>query len=311
MTAVVHVIVPAPEADVAADALWRAGAAAIEERPGLLIAAAASDGPGGGDPAPLLAAVAGRWPAEVRAVDLDDALDAWRPYARAVIVGGRLVVRPPWVARPDDPDGAPDDPGSAPCGPPGSGGLRRPGPGGAAGGRREVVIDPGRAFGHGAHPSTRLALAALVDLVTGGERVLDVGCGSGVLAIAALALGAGSAVGVDTDPAALVAARGNAARNGVAARLQVVGHVGALGRAGGRDGPNGPFDLVVANMLLPDLVSVAPAVAATLAPTGTAVVSGVLAAQRADLVAAYEAAGLAPCAEREDEGWLALTLRAG
>lgn len=301
MSAAVFVAVPASEAELAADALWQAGAAAIEERPGLLIAATAPDGPGGGDPAPLLAAVAGRWPAEVRAVDLDRALDAWRAHARAVSVGGRLVVRPPWVARPDDPDAGP-----GPSGPSGCGGL--PGPAGRSGGRPEVVIDPGRAFGHGGHPSTRLALAALVDLVVGGERVLDVGCGSGVLAIAALVLGAATAVGVDTDPAALAATRDNAVRNGVTERLEVRGHGGGLDAASGW---GGPFDLVVANMLLPDLASVAPAVGAALGPAGAAVLSGVLADQRADLVAAYRAVGLAPRAEAEDEGWLALTLRAG
>lgn len=269
MSLAVHVAVPDGDADLAADALWQAGAAAIEERPGLLVAGAA-----GGDPAPLLAAVAGRWPAEVVVVDLDAALDAWRRHAMAVAVGDRLVVRPPWVA----------SPGSGPV---------------------EVVIDPGRAFGHGAHPSTRLVLAALDGLIAGGERVLDVGCGSGVLAIAALALGAGTAVGVDIDPAAVAATRDNAVRNGVAGRLEVLGPAADLA------GAAGPFDLVLANMLLHDLVGVAPGVAGRLAPGGAVAVSGVLAGQRGDLVAAYRAAGLAPVAERAEDGWSGVILRAG
>jgi len=265
----VRVAVPAPEAELAADALWQAGAAAIEERPGELVAAAA-------DPAPLLAAVAGRWPAAVEAVDLDAALDAWREHARPVVVGRRLVVHPPW---------APPEAGVA--------------------GRRPVVIDPGRAFGHGAHPSTRLVLAALDDLVRGGERVLDLGCGSGVLAVAALVLGAATAVGVDVDPAALAAAVDNGRRNGVADRLTVV--EGATGTAA----PAAGYDLVVANLLLPDLVELAPTVWRSLAAGGTAVVSGVLDAQRDRLAAAYRDVGLAPLGSAGEDGWLALTLRAG
>lgn len=265
----VRVAVPAPEAELAADALWQAGAAAIEERPGELVAAAA-------DPAPLLAAVAGRWPAAVEAVDLDAALDAWREHARPVVVGRRLVVHPPW---------APPEAGVA--------------------GRRPVVIDPGRAFGHGAHPSTRLVLAALDDLVRGGERVLDLGCGSGVLAVAALVLGAATAVGVDVDPAALAAAVDNGRRNGVADRLTVV--EGATGTAA----PAAGYDLVVANLLLPDLVELAPTVERSLAAGGTAVVSGVLDAQRDRLAAAYRDVGLAPLGSAGEDGWLALTLRAG
>ncbi len=141
----------------------------------------------------------------------------------------------------------------------------------------------------------------------GGERVLDIGCGSGVLAVAAIALGAGTATGVDLDPAAVAATRDNAARNGVADRLAVVGTVAALEDVGGR------YDLVVANMLLPDLVGVAPVVAGAVAAGGAVVVSGLLVEQGDDALAAYEPHGLGPAsvaASSRQDGWLALTLRA-
>jgi ribosomal protein L11 methyltransferase len=264
----------AADVDLAADALWRAGAVAIEEREAseglVLIAGVAA----GGDTEPLLAAVAGRWPAELVPVDLDAALDAWRDHARLVEVGDRLVVRPPWA---------------------------RPSP--RASGRIELVIDPGRAFGSGAHPSTRLALAALERSLVGDARVLDAGCGSGVLAIAALRLGASRATGIDVDPAALDATRRNAERNGVLDRLSVsdasVDHVAAT---------RGPFELVLANMLLPQLVAMAGPLRAALAPGATLVLSGVLTEQRRPLLAAY--ALLEPAAEQADEGWLAVTFPA-
>jgi len=270
-TFVVRVAVPAVDADVAADAMWQAGAIAIEERDtptGLLLVAGVAPG---ADIGPLLAAVDRRWAAEVVAVDIDAALDAWRTFARAVRVGDRLVVRPPWVsARP-------------------------------AGEAVEVLIDPGRSFGSGAHASTRLALVALERLVGGGERVLDAGCGSGVLGIAALVLGAAEVVGVDHDPAAIAASRANAARNRVGDRFTPSD--GPLDEAAAVDGP---FDLVVANLLLPDLLALAPALGAALAADGLLVVSGVLVDQQRPVVAAA-GSGLVPVAEDAAEGWLAVT----
>ena len=298
----VQVTVPADEAELAADALWAAGAAAVEQRPADAAVVLVAGPHAGGDVDALVAVVAGRWPAEVVPVDLGAALDAWRAHARAVRVGP-LVVRPPWVPVP-----AVEEPGGD--GPP-----------------VDVVVDPGRAFGSGAHASTRLALAALADLVAAGDRVLDVGCGSGVLAVAALRLGAARAVGIDTDPHAVAATRANAARNGVADRLVVreldaagAAHVADLPDPGGPADPAGPagvvpdpagrYDLVVANLLLPELVTALPAIARAVAPHGAAVVSGILADQVDALVAAAAPAGLAADgAPRVVDGWAALTLR--
>jgi ribosomal protein L11 methyltransferase len=271
-TSVVRVAVPAADTEVAADAMWQAGAIAIEERDtpsGVLLVADAAPG---ADIGGLLAAVDRRWPAEVVAVDIDAALDAWKPFARAVRAGDRLVVRPPWV------------------------------PAIPAEGAVEVVVDPGRAFGSGAHASTRLALAAVERLVGGGERVLDAGCGSGVLGIAALALGAAEAVGVDHDPAAIAASRANATRNRVGDRFTASGR--PLDEVAAADGP---FDLVVANLLLPDLLALAPALGAALAADGSLAVSGIVVGQRRPTVTAAARSGLVPVGGEAIEGWLAVT----
>jgi len=260
------------DVELAADALWRAGAVAIEEREtptGILLVAGVAPG---ADIAPLLEAVHDRWPAEASAVDVDGALDAWRAFARPVTVGRRLLVRPPWV------------------------------PAGPRAAAVEVLIDPGRAFGSGAHASTRLALAAIERLVRGGERMLDAGCGSGVLGVVALVLGAAEAVGVDHDPGAVAAARANAARNWVGDRFTVTGRPLDAVVAGGP-----LFDLVAANMLLPDLLDVAPALRAALAADGSLVVSGILADQRRPVVARAGRLGLVPVGEKTAEGWLAIT----
>lgn len=260
------------DAELAADALRQAGAAAVEERAvpgGMLLVGALADG---GDPTPLLAAVAGRWPAEAVPVDPRAALDAWRPYARAV-TAGRVTVRPPWVS----PSPSPSDAGAI-----------------------ELVVDPGRAFGSGSHASTRLALAALGDVLRGGERVVDVGCGSGVLAVAALALGAAGALATDVDPEALAATRANAERNGVADRLRVVPALADI--------PPREADVVVANILAPVLVELAPAVTALLASGGTLVLSGFLTARRPGVVAAYPA--LEERATAAEDGWSAVVLAA-
>lgn len=139
-----------------------------------------------------------------------------------------------------------------------------------------LVLDPGAAFGTGSHPTTRLVLAWLEREVRGGEAVLDYGCGSGILAIAALKLGAARAVGVDIDPLALEAARYNASANSVG--LDVRAADAALDiRA----------DLTVANILANPLRMLAPLLAAHTRPGGRIALSGILAGQSDEVMAAY------------------------
>jgi ribosomal protein L11 methyltransferase len=139
-----------------------------------------------------------------------------------------------------------------------------------------LVLDPGAAFGTGSHPTTRLVLAWLEREVRGGETVLDYGCGSGILAIAALKLGAARATGVDIDPLALEAARYNASANAV--RLEVLAAEAALAI---------DADITVANILANPLRMLAPLLAAHTRPRGRLALSGILVAQAPEVLAAY------------------------
>jgi ribosomal protein L11 methyltransferase len=145
-----------------------------------------------------------------------------------------------------------------------------------------VRLDPGLAFGSGTHPTTALCLRWLDGLASDGAlrdaTVLDFGCGSGILALAALKLGAARAVGVDNDPQALIATRDNAARNDVDARLQVwLPH----------EVPAAPYPVVVANILASALDQLAETLAAHVGPGGRIALSGILVGQEEPLLARY------------------------
>lgn len=160
-----------------------------------------------------------------------------------------------------------------------------------------VVLDPGLAFGTGSHPTTQLCLRWLARELRPNESMLDYGCGSGILAIAAALLGAGQVAGVDIDPQALLAARANAARNGVRVTFHSPDeHVPAVSAS---------FDVVVANILANPLVLLAPALARRVRVGGRIVLSGILAGQADDVASAYRRwfrIGI----DETREGWVAL-----
>jgi ribosomal protein L11 methyltransferase len=159
-----------------------------------------------------------------------------------------------------------------------------------------LALDPGLAFGTGSHPTTRLCLRWLARELRAGETVLDYGCGSGILAIAACRLGAARVVGTDVDPQALSASRANALRNGVEAAFLTVDRL---------RGERIPFDVVVANILANPLVLLAPALAQRVRSGGRIVLSGILDAQAAAVVTAYRRwFNIAVC--DSDDGWVAL-----
>jgi len=163
-----------------------------------------------------------------------------------------------------------------------------------------IRLDPGVAFGTGTHPTTRLCLTWLARHPPRGLRVLDYGCGSGVLAIAAAALGAREVVGTDIDAQALLAARANSERNAVAARYTAPDRL-----------PAGTFDVVLANILANPLRVLAPMLLARVAPGGSLVLSGVLARQADELIEVYartdSAVALSPWSD--SDGWVCLSGR--
>lgn len=158
-----------------------------------------------------------------------------------------------------------------------------------------LAIDPGLAFGTGTHPTTRLCLAWLDANLRGGERVLDYGCGSGILAIAAMKLGAAHACGIDIDPGALLAARQNAMQNQVAVDFETADQA-----------PTETFDIVLANILANPLQLLAPLLAHATRNGGRVVLSGILDHQAEDLCGVYRE-WFDMDTRHHDEGWVLLS----
>ena len=163
----------------------------------------------------------------------------------------------------------------------------------------EIVLDPGRAFGTGLHPTTQQCLEALSTLQLEGRSVLDVGTGSGILAIAAAKRGASPVVAVDTDPLAVDAARENAVGNGVAIPVGV----GSAAEVPGR------FEVVIANIVAPVLQRIAPHLAARLASGGTLLLGGITAPAEAATREAFSHVRLEVLDRNERDDWVALALR--
>ncbi|SDN07580.1 50S ribosomal protein L11 methyltransferase [Vreelandella arcis] len=166
-----------------------------------------------------------------------------------------------------------------------------------------LVLDPGLAFGTGTHPTTALCLEWLDGLSVSGQladqQVLDIGCGSGILAIAALKLGAAHADGTDIDPQALQASRENAERNHITEDTLALYYPEQL--------PVQQYPIVTANILAGPLVELAPTIAGHVAPGGKLALSGILANQADEVMQAYQALGLNMAPPETREGWVRLT----
>jgi ribosomal protein L11 methyltransferase len=161
-----------------------------------------------------------------------------------------------------------------------------------------IKLDPGLAFGTGTHPTTRLCLEWLACEIEAGASVLDFGCGSGILAIAASMLGAGRVVGTDIDPLAIEASRANAAANHIAATF--------LPPDRPPDDDRSSFDIVIANILAKPLLPLAPVLAARVRAGGRILLSGILADQAAEVAATYARWFIIAVWKTGDDGWVAL-----
>lgn len=194
---------------------------------------------------------------------------AWARSVTTLRVGRRIVIRPSWESVMLNPEDV------------------------------ELILDPKQAFGTGHHATTQLLLEWLERHMQGGERVLDVGTGSGILAMVALRLGAASAWGIDHDPVAIECARGYALDNGFGPELRL--DMSALAHICGE-----PFTLVLANLDRRTLLALQSDLPRVLGPRGRLVLSGLLSHDRVDLVDAFSSAGATLTWESQRDGWLAM-----
>ena len=207
-----------------------------------------------------------------RRVAEEDWAHAWKQYFKPQRIGRRLVVKPSWeefAAQPED---------------------------------LILEMDPGMAFGTGLHATTRLCLRALEEIVTPGARVADVGTGSGILAVAAIRLGAARVEATDNDPLAVDIARQNAARNGVDDRITV---------AEATQPPTGPFDIVVANILPDVILGMADSLVAATRPGGTLIVSGIIEPRADEVRAGLTERGLSVLESPIEGEWVAIVAQRG
>lgn len=210
-----------------------------------------------------------------RPIDEQDWAEAWKEHYHPIPIGRRLLILPAWLPSPDE-------------------------------ARLPIVLDPGMAFGTGTHPSTQLSLAAIEDYVRPGDEMIDLGCGSGILSIAAARLGARRIRALDIDPLAVRITRENAERNGVASQIAV--STGSLNDLLGTCAPSA--DLLAANILAPVLVAMArQGLSRAVRPGGVLILAGILAEQAEALVDACRAHGLELLELRASGDWRALVLK--
>lgn len=213
---------------------------------------------------------------DVRVTNLQeqDWANAWKEHFQVHRIGDRVVIRPPWREYvPEEND-------------------------------LEVILDPGMAFGTGLHPSTRLSMLGTEAVVKPGDTVLDVGTGSGILAIAAVKLGAEKVDTVDVEAVAVKATADNAALNDVTDKIAV--ELGSVGE--GEPFWGEQYDVVLANIISRILIELCEAIVAHTKPGGTIVLAGIIETREQDVIAAYEAAGAKVIDRRFAEDWVSLVL---
>ena len=175
--------------------------------------------------------------------------------------------------------------------------------------RHKIILDPGIAFGTGAHPSTQMVMEVMERTVKPGDTCLDLGSGSGILSITALRLGARTATGVDIDPKAEDAARENAAFNGFSAPEFTVCTGNVLEDKALMDSLSGTYDVVLVNIVADVIIALSPVIPAFLGPQSTVICSGILDVREAEVRAALEKAGLTITEVHSKETWRCFAAR--
>ncbi|MDD5932512.1 MAG: 50S ribosomal protein L11 methyltransferase [Oscillospiraceae bacterium] len=202
----------------------------------------------------------------------------WKQYYKPMEIGQRLLVIPQWEQA-------------------------------EAKGRVPLILDPGLTFGTGSHATTRLCLTALEQRVHGGESVLDLGCGSGILSIAALKLGAKEALAVDIDDKCLTVAYDNAALNGIGKDTYTVKVGDILSDEALRAQIGGGYDIILANIVADVIIALAPMVHSLLKQGGWFLCSGIIDTRAEEVKARLLEAGLEVLEERSSEGWFAFSCK--
>ena len=202
----------------------------------------------------------------------------WKQYYKPMEIGERLLVIPQWEQA-------------------------------ESGGRVPLILDPGLTFGTGSHATTRLCLTALEKAVQGGEKVLDLGCGSGILSIAALKLGAARAAAVDIDDKCLTVAYENAALNGIGKDTYTVLTGDVLADSALRADLGGGYDIVVANIVSDVIIALAPMVRMWMKEGGLFLCSGIIDTRAEEVKGKLTEAGLTILDQRSSEGWYAFTCK--
>ncbi|MDR2931953.1 MAG: 50S ribosomal protein L11 methyltransferase [Oscillospiraceae bacterium] len=211
----------------------------------------------------------GRLTHTLSGVNEEDWASAWKKYYKPFKIGPRLIVCPSWE------DYAPKA------------------------GETVMKLDPGMAFGTGTHESTRLCLDGLQEMISGGESVLDIGCGSGILSIAALLLGAKQALGVDIDAVAVRVAEENAALNGVGNKARYL--CGNL-----TDHVTGRYDIICANIVADIIIQLSETVPDYMNPGGLFLVSGIIDTRAYEVLSFAEGQGFRLKSRRDDGGWVSM-----
>ena len=204
-------------------------------------------------------------------IDEEDWSESWKEHFHVTRISDTLVVKPEWRTHP------------------------------AKEGEIVIEIDPGMAFGTGTHPTTRLCMKMLEEYLQAGERVLDVGTGSGILLITAAKLGASGLYGIDNDPLAVTTAEENLEKNGLSPDSFHISHITI------EDMPPERFDVIVANILAEVIIEILPEIGKRLKPDGTAILSGIIQEKKEAVLSCLEKNGLRVMSVEQEEEWVAIS----